>query len=60
METSKFFQHDKIQRKTLSFKKIMAPVFWDFLGVTLIEFMEQGTTINGKMYLNILTNFKDQ
>jgi histone-lysine N-methyltransferase SETMAR len=37
-------------KHTLSTRKIMATVFWDWKDVLLVEFMPQGTTINAEAY----------
>ncbi|GFX31131.1 uncharacterized protein TNCV_2026341 [Trichonephila clavipes] len=37
-------------KRTISTRKVMATVFWDRHGVLLVEFMQQGTTINAAAY----------
>lgn len=45
-------------KKTLSLKKIMVTVFWDEKGPILIDFLPQGSTINGEKYRETLTNLR--
>ncbi|GFT17399.1 histone-lysine N-methyltransferase SETMAR [Trichonephila clavipes] len=43
---------------TISTRKVMATVFWDRHGVLLVEFMQQGTTINATAYCATLTKLR--
>ncbi|GFU20501.1 histone-lysine N-methyltransferase SETMAR [Trichonephila clavipes] len=45
-------------KRTISTRKIMATVFWDRHGVLLVEFMQQGTTINAAAYCATLTKLR--
>ncbi|GFW21867.1 histone-lysine N-methyltransferase SETMAR [Trichonephila clavipes] len=45
-------------KRTISTRKVMATVFWDRHGVLLVEFMQQGTTINAATYCAILTKLR--
>lgn len=39
-------------------RKIMATVFWDYAGVLLVDFKEEGTTVNAKYYATLLEKLK--
>jgi hypothetical protein len=41
-------------KQMLSARKLMAIVFWDRKGVTMMEFMQQGTTITSGVYCETL------
>ncbi|GFX99361.1 mariner Mos1 transposase [Trichonephila clavipes] len=43
---------------TISTRKVKATVFWDRHGVLLVEFMQQGTTINEATYCATLTKLR--
>ncbi|GFW25318.1 histone-lysine N-methyltransferase SETMAR [Trichonephila clavipes] len=45
-------------KRTISTRKVMATVFWDRHGVLLVEFMQQGTTINAAAYCATLTKLR--
>ncbi|GFY03724.1 mariner Mos1 transposase [Trichonephila clavipes] len=45
-------------KRTISTRKVMATVFWDRHGVLLVEFMQQGTTMNAAAYCTTLTKFR--
>ena len=45
-------------KQTISTRKVMATVFWDRHGVLLVEFMQQGTTINAATYCATLTKLR--
>lgn len=45
-------------KQTISTRKVMATVFWDRHGVLLVEFMQQGTTINAAAYCATLTKLR--
>ncbi|GFS91927.1 mariner Mos1 transposase [Trichonephila clavipes] len=45
-------------KRTMSTRKVMATVFWDRHGVLLVEFMQQGTTINAAAYCATLTKLR--
>ena len=38
--------------------KVMVTVFWDSVGVILVDFMSKGTTINSDVYINTLKKLK--
>ena len=38
--------------------KVMVTVFWDSVGVILIDFMSKGTTIDSDVYINTLKKLK--
>lgn len=40
--------------------KVMLSVFWDSRGILLIDFLENGHTINGKYYCDLLSKLRDQ
>jgi histone-lysine N-methyltransferase SETMAR len=40
----------------MSARKPMATVFWDRKGVLMVEFMQQGTTVNSEVYCETLNN----
>ena len=43
-----------------SSKKVMASVFWDREGVVMVDYLEKGSTINGKHYANQLRRLKEE
>ncbi|GFX47055.1 mariner Mos1 transposase [Trichonephila clavipes] len=45
-------------KRTISTRKVMATVFWDRHGVLLVEFMQQGTTINAAAYCTTPTKLR--
>ncbi|GFU54688.1 histone-lysine N-methyltransferase SETMAR [Trichonephila clavipes] len=45
-------------KRTISTRKVMATVFWDRHGVLLVEFNQQGTTINAAAYCATLTKLR--
>ncbi|GFV18768.1 histone-lysine N-methyltransferase SETMAR [Trichonephila clavipes] len=45
-------------KRTISTRKVMATVFCDRHGVLLVEFMQQGTTINAAAYCATLTKLR--
>ncbi|GFS54199.1 histone-lysine N-methyltransferase SETMAR [Trichonephila clavipes] len=45
-------------KRTISIRKVMATVFWDRHGVSFVEFMQQGTTINAAAYCTTLTKLR--
>ncbi|GFS76299.1 mariner Mos1 transposase [Trichonephila clavipes] len=45
-------------KRTISTRKVMATVFWDRHGVLLVEFMQQGTTINAAAYFATPTKLR--
>ncbi|GFT10678.1 uncharacterized protein TNCV_1943851 [Trichonephila clavipes] len=45
-------------KRTISTRKVMATVFWDKHGVLLVEFNQQGTTINAAAYCATLTKLR--
>ncbi|GFV03553.1 mariner Mos1 transposase [Trichonephila clavipes] len=45
-------------KRTISTRKVMATVFWDRHGVLLVEFMQQGTTINAAAYCATLIKLR--
>ncbi|GFV71993.1 histone-lysine N-methyltransferase SETMAR [Trichonephila clavipes] len=45
-------------KRTISTRKVMATVFWDRHGVLLVEFMQQGTTINAAADCATLTKLR--
>ncbi|GFW83103.1 histone-lysine N-methyltransferase SETMAR [Trichonephila clavipes] len=45
-------------KRTISTRKVMATVFWVRHGVLLVEFMQQGTTINAAAYFATLTKLR--
>lgn len=45
-------------KQTLTKRKTMATVFWDQKGVLLVDFMEQGTTINKETYCETLRRLR--
>uniref|UniRef100_A0A8D8R8P0 Histone-lysine N-methyltransferase SETMAR n=1 Tax=Cacopsylla melanoneura TaxID=428564 RepID=A0A8D8R8P0_9HEMI len=45
-------------KTTISAKKIMASVFWDHKGIILIEYLDQGETINAVRYCETLNKLK--
>ncbi|GFV00446.1 histone-lysine N-methyltransferase SETMAR [Trichonephila clavipes] len=45
-------------KRTISTRKVMETVFWDRHGVLLVEFMQQGTTINAAAYCATLTKLR--
>ncbi|GFX95014.1 histone-lysine N-methyltransferase SETMAR [Trichonephila clavipes] len=45
-------------KRIISTRKVMATVFWDRHGVLLVEFMQQGTTINAAAYCATLTKLR--
>ncbi|GFT37733.1 histone-lysine N-methyltransferase SETMAR [Trichonephila clavipes] len=45
-------------KRTISTRKVMATVFWDRHGVLLVEFMQQGTTINAAAYYTTPTKLR--
>ncbi|KAG8228644.1 hypothetical protein J437_LFUL008295 [Ladona fulva] len=49
-----------IQLRNLKIKerKIMASIFWDWKGISLVDFMPKGTTINAAAYSKTLKKLK--
>ncbi|GFX22070.1 mariner Mos1 transposase [Trichonephila clavipes] len=45
-------------KRSISTRKVMATVFWDRHGVLLVEFMQQGTTINAASYCATLIKLR--
>jgi hypothetical protein len=45
-------------KQTLSARKLMATVFWDWKGVLMVEFMQQGITITSEVYCKTLKRKK--
>ncbi|GFU75811.1 mariner Mos1 transposase [Trichonephila clavipes] len=45
-------------KRTISTRKVMATLLWDRHGVLLVEFMQQGTTINTAAYCATLTKLR--
>ncbi|GFU87794.1 histone-lysine N-methyltransferase SETMAR [Trichonephila clavipes] len=45
-------------KRTILTRKVMATVFWDRHGVLLVEFNQQGTTINAAAYCATLTKLR--
>ena len=41
-------------------KKVMVTVFWDNVGVTLVDFMSKGATINSDVYIETLKKLKSR
>ncbi len=39
-----------------SAKKVMATIFWDASGILLVDYLEQGVTINSRYYSALLTD----
>jgi len=40
-------------------KKIMATIFWDCRGISLVEFNERKTTVNAAYYASLLHKLRD-
>ena len=47
-------------KKVLSAGKVMVSIFWDSQGVIMIDYLEQGRTINGANYAGKLRCRKSQ
>ena len=45
-------------KSQLSAGKVMVTVFWDSVGVILVDFMSKGTTINSDVYIDALKKLK--
>jgi hypothetical protein len=40
--------------------KVMASVFWDTEGISLVEFLKRGVTISSELCVQILKNLKQR
>ena len=45
----------KVQK---SWRKAMATVFWDCEGILLVDFKEEGTTVNGSYYASLIIKLR--
>jgi histone-lysine N-methyltransferase SETMAR len=50
----------KDTRSVLSAGKVMASVFWDAEGILFIDCLENGKTITGEYYFNVLTRLDEK
>nr|XP_033783950.1 histone-lysine N-methyltransferase SETMAR-like [Geotrypetes seraphini] len=48
----------KRKKMASSAGKMMATVFWDFLGIIFIDYLEKGKTINGEYYAGLLQRLR--
>jgi hypothetical protein len=54
MHTHSPNKQEKLNKRCLPARKLMATVFWDRKGVLMVEFMQQGTTIRSEVYCETL------
>jgi histone-lysine N-methyltransferase SETMAR len=50
----------KKKRLVPSAEKVMASVFWDAEGILFIDYLENGKTITGEYYSNLLTRLDEK
>jgi len=53
-QQSLHWKHTDLPKRTFSTRKFMCTVFWDRLGVLLVEFLPQGTAMNSAVYCETL------
>jgi histone-lysine N-methyltransferase SETMAR len=52
-------RHKKF-RQVRSKEKVMASVFWDCIGIIMIDYLEYGKTVNKEYYTSLLTKLRDE